>query len=263
MTDFSPLDSALYESTPEKIAASLRYLRKTDAVMAALMPLSASTQAPSVEWFERWIRNNYQNHCNIAGLCDAMSEAAYGITKEQAQPAAVPAPQPIVRFIDNGDGTVIDTANRRAEGGVTWWNGNPVSQTLDAVLCKGQMMPEKTRFPVIALGERLCSPLTATTTEIARVAALTTPSVAVLDRLRTTSMSTAKTNTANCGRVVLRRLTPNEAERLMGFPDRYSAIPWRNKPADQCPDGPRYRALGSSWAVPVVRWIGERIKGAP
>ena len=46
MTDFSPLDSALYESTPEKIAASLRYLRKADAVMAALMPLSASTQAP-------------------------------------------------------------------------------------------------------------------------------------------------------------------------------------------------------------------------
>jgi len=50
-----------------------------------------NAQAPSVEWFERWIRNNYQNHCNIAGLCDAMSEAAYGITKEQAPPAAVPA----------------------------------------------------------------------------------------------------------------------------------------------------------------------------
>lgn len=46
MTDFSPLDSALYESTPEKIAASLRYLRKADAVMAALLPLSANTQAP-------------------------------------------------------------------------------------------------------------------------------------------------------------------------------------------------------------------------
>lgn len=46
MTDFSPLDSALYESTPEKIAASLRYLRKADAVMAALMPLVASPSAP-------------------------------------------------------------------------------------------------------------------------------------------------------------------------------------------------------------------------
>lgn len=57
----------------------------------------------------------------------------------------------------------------------------------------------------------------------------------------------------------VRRLTPRECERLMGFPDNYTAIPWRKKPADQCPDGPRYKALGNSWAVPVVRWIGERI----
>jgi DNA (cytosine-5)-methyltransferase 1 len=57
----------------------------------------------------------------------------------------------------------------------------------------------------------------------------------------------------------VRRITPVEAERLQGFPDGYTAIPWRGKPADQCPDGPRYRALGNSFAVPVVRWIGERI----
>ena len=60
----------------------------------------------------------------------------------------------------------------------------------------------------------------------------------------------------------VRRLTPTEAERLQGFPDNYTAIPWRGKPADQCPDGPRYKALGNSWAVPVVRWIGERIAGS-
>ena len=57
----------------------------------------------------------------------------------------------------------------------------------------------------------------------------------------------------------VRRLTPEECEALQGFPRSYTAIPWRNKPADQCPDGPRYKALGNSWAVPVVRWIGERI----
>jgi len=55
------------------------------------------------------------------------------------------------------------------------------------------------------------------------------------------------------------RLTPTEAERLMGLPDGYTAIPWRGKPADQCPDGPRYKALGNSWAIPCVSWIGERI----
>ena len=57
----------------------------------------------------------------------------------------------------------------------------------------------------------------------------------------------------------VRRLTPTECERLQGFPDGYTAIPWRNKSADECPDGPRYKALGNSWAVPVVNWIGKRI----
>lgn len=58
----------------------------------------------------------------------------------------------------------------------------------------------------------------------------------------------------------VRRLTPRECERLQGFPDDFTLIPYRNKPADQCPDGPRYKALGNSMAVPVMRWIGERIE---
>ena len=57
----------------------------------------------------------------------------------------------------------------------------------------------------------------------------------------------------------VRRLTPEECEALQGFPLSYTAIPWRKKPADQCPDGPRYKALGNSWAVPNVAWIGRRI----
>jgi len=55
----------------------------------------------------------------------------------------------------------------------------------------------------------------------------------------------------------VRRLTPRECERLQGFPDDYTLIPHRNKPAA---DGPRYKALGNSMAVPVMRWIGERIQ---
>ena len=58
----------------------------------------------------------------------------------------------------------------------------------------------------------------------------------------------------------VRRLTPKECERLQGFCDNYTQIPYRNKPAENCPDGPRYKALGNSMAVPVMRWIGERIK---
>jgi DNA (cytosine-5)-methyltransferase 1 len=57
----------------------------------------------------------------------------------------------------------------------------------------------------------------------------------------------------------VRRLTPRECERLQGFPDDWTLIPWRGKPAAECPDGPRYKALGNSMAVPCMRWIGERI----
>ncbi|EBE1690092.1 Dam family site-specific DNA-(adenine-N6)-methyltransferase [Salmonella enterica] len=60
----------------------------------------------------------------------------------------------------------------------------------------------------------------------------------------------------------VRRLTPVECERLQGFPDNHTLISWRGKDATDCPDGPRYRAIGNSMAVPVMRWIGERIAAA-
>jgi DNA (cytosine-5)-methyltransferase 1 len=88
----------------------------------------------------------------------------------------------------------------------------------------------------------------------------------------------------------VRRLTPTECERLQGFPDGYTDIPWteyqriqraatkagtsfeaelkkrgkvlRGPNMPECPDSPRYKALGNSWAVPVVRWIGQRINSA-
>jgi DNA (cytosine-5)-methyltransferase 1 len=56
----------------------------------------------------------------------------------------------------------------------------------------------------------------------------------------------------------VRRLTPTECERLQGFPDDYTNIPWRNKP--EAPDGPRYKALGNSMAVPCMKWLGERLQ---
>jgi DNA (cytosine-5)-methyltransferase 1 len=56
--------------------------------------------------------------------------------------------------------------------------------------------------------------------------------------------------------IAVRRLMPVECERLMAFPDNYTAIPHRGKPAA---DGPRYKALGNSWAVNCARWVGARI----
>lgn len=58
----------------------------------------------------------------------------------------------------------------------------------------------------------------------------------------------------------VRRLTPTECARLQGFPDDWARIPWRGKPAEECPDGPQYKAFGNSMAVPVMEWIGERIE---
>jgi len=61
------------------------------------------------------------------------------------------------------------------------------------------------------------------------------------------------------GNMAVRRLTPRECERLQGFTDDYTLIPWRNGLA---PDGLRYRALGNSMAVPVMRWIARRVAAA-
>lgn len=61
------------------------------------------------------------------------------------------------------------------------------------------------------------------------------------------------------GGMAVRRLTPRECERLQGFPDDHTLIPWRGKSPQDCPDGPRYKALGNSMAVPCMAWIGKRI----
>lgn len=71
-----------------------------------------------------------------------------------------------------------------------------------------------------------------------------------------TSHANAGGQIAIAGASAVRRLTPRECERLQGFPDDYTAVPYRGKPAA---DGPRYRALGNSMAVPCMAWLGQRI----
>ncbi len=89
----------------------------------------------------------------------------------------------------------------------------------------------------------------------ARVASFTETSSAL--RSRTPSGVENSTTTAVMHSMAVRRLTPVECERLQGFPDNYTNIPWRKQP--DSPDGPRYKALGNSMAVPVMAWIGRRI----
>jgi hypothetical protein len=230
-----------------------------------------------------------------------------------------------------------------AEGGARggcWWDGGQVSQTLDAVLSKGQTMPEKNRFPAVlqptevsgtiaarfgqsrnnqeecvvqptagTLGNRglrshteldghgayipvafsqnqreevrevevpgalAAEPGTHQQTYIAQPVPFTkskraqsvtddetwvdgqvNPTLSLFDQgdTRATTVAVAQAMT-------VRRLSPRECERLQGFPDDWTLIPWRKKQAEDCPDGPRYKALGNSMAVNCMAWIGERI----
>ena len=169
-------------------------------------------------------------------------------------------------------------AVRRVAG--CWWDGGQVSQTLDAVLYKGQTMPEKNRFPAVLVPPEVptgvlgavCHALTAEgfdasedgtgrgTPVIAFPANLSATQCASAADLAPSLCATNPTAIATPWQV--RRLTPRECERLQGFPDDYTKIPWRNKPASECPDGPRYKAIGNSWAINCVRWIGRRIDSA-
>jgi len=139
-----------------------------------------------------------------------------------------------------------------------YWDGGQISQTLDAVLKKSQMMPEKNRFPAIlepclSDGARIYPTIHANERKwgsnqwIQNDHALLEPKVVQ--------------NHPLVMEYAVRRLTPLECERLQGFPDDYTNIPYgRPRSKDQiCPDSHRYEAIGNSMPVPVMRWIGKRI----
>lgn len=167
-------------------------------------------------------------------------------------------------------GPVSANARRPDRGDVIpdagcWWDGGQISQTLDAVLHKGQTMPEKNRFPAV----------------LQPVAFHATQDPVSGDVAYALGRNNGQEN-GIAAAMQVRRLTPRECERLQGFPDDYTLVPRYAKPrgkdleemARYCgfdsaeayvaymppADGPRYKALGNSMAVPVMRWIGERIQ---
>jgi DNA (cytosine-5)-methyltransferase 1 len=119
----------------------------------------------------------------------------------------------------------------------TWWDGSQTSQTLDRVLSKGQTMPEKNRFPAVLTYpyNQITSPVNRSNPEPGDPAGTLT-----------------KRDHSPLLIPGVRRLTPLECERLQGFPDNYTNIPG-------CSDTVRYQAIGNSMAVPVMKWIGNRI----
>lgn len=224
-------------------------------------------------------------------------------------------------------------------GAGCWWDGGQVSQTLDAVLQKGQTMPEKNRFPAVLVPDTAhtlrgdgfdasedgtgrgtplvpvhCRDVAQTITsnygkQVDNSDTALGPNIVAFDTTQDPISSTdGSPHALGCGStgevaicikgaaigrkpeagpqygetlveiaytqncvdvhgvmtpaMQVRRLTPRECERLQGFPDDYTLIPWRGKPAELCPDGPRYKAIGNSWAVNVAAWLGARIDAA-
>jgi len=120
--------------------------------------------------------------------------------------------------------------------------------------------------PLIAFPAEMSGTQAASTPEMSPTLSVghTTAVVGTLTRASSAG-GTVTQQDINAGHVLydnlqVRRLTPIECERLQGFPDNYTQIAWRNKAPEDCPDGPRYKAMGNSMAVPVMRWIGERIQ---
>lgn len=218
--------------------------------------------------------------------------------------------------IGRSRGAGISQGTLTVSGGC-WWDGGQISQTLDAVLSKGQCMPEKNRFPAVIQNVFSSSgagywkdgvgPLRAQQQDSHEMLAvafaensrgevrleggdgqiagvLSTgggkpgqghPTIAYgipgnwIGRSPKNGGNATQPhyNVSPCltktdihgvvSKLAVRRLTPTECERLQGFPDGHTLVPHRGKPAL---DGPRYKALGNSMAVPCMRWIGNRIK---
>lgn len=166
------------------------------------------------------------------------------------------------------------------DGAGCWWDGGQVSQTLDAVLHKGQTMPEKNRFPAVlqvfnntdhktgGFAAAEVSQTITSSTDKSRGTPSAIMSFAENQRgeLRKSEvMISLNSGGGKPGQgypavrvgLGVRKLTPVECERLQGFPDNHTLVPYRGKPMS---DTQRYKALGNSMAVPVMRWLGHRIQ---
>jgi site-specific DNA-cytosine methylase len=146
------------------------------------------------------------------------------------------------------DEQVSYTVDTHATQGV-WWDGSDQTASL-TTRCHDQFMPDKGNFAAVLQAYSIredaqANNFSATPLDVTPALQALRPSV---------QSHHAQTFIAD---MAVRRLTPVECERLQGFPDNYTNIPWKGKDA---PDSSRYKAMGNSMAVPVMAWIGQRIQ---
>jgi len=164
----------------------------------------------------------------------------------------------------------------------TFWNGNDIAETLTRT-SDDQRMPDKGRMQMVVQSAvpydlfQVTAPINRqnrdTTSPCHTLARDNAAHAAVVqcvtgDRTHALKAEGADASEDGTGRgnpivpagsMAVRRLVPEECEALQGFPRNWTRIPWKKKPADECPDGPRYKALGNSMAVPCMNWIGRKI----
>lgn len=154
----------------------------------------------------------------------------------------------------------------------SWWNGNDVA---DSVTCTSddQPMPDKGRMQmvvqpvafdarqsdVLVYGDKT-GPLDTDGSSIGVCVTGDRTHALKAEGADGSEDGTERGTPVVTSGLAVRRLTPVECERLQGFPDNWTAIPWRGKSVSECPDGPRYKVLGNSMACNVMRWIGRRIE---
>ena len=136
-----------------------------------------------------------------------------------------------------------------------FWNGAEVAETLTCT-SDDQRMPDKNRMQVVLQGTAGFYP---TAGQDFPVLNGCSPPMKVGSGGTSGNPHGRKVEVGVRHDRVVRRLTPVECERLQAFPDGWTQIAWKKKPLAECPDGPRYKALGNSMAVNCMAWIGRRI----
>lgn len=255
----SPVETGEYGGTPGK-SAGKGYIGQDELVFTIAatqdqhisVPYRKVRRAQSTEDFETWQQDEVSNTINTFDVGDIRS------TNVVAQPICFEdSRRDSVRL--NGNISQTLSAQMGTGGNNTPMVAQPV--IIDrAAFNQGENVQYE---PKIEEGETMPSLVARGPHAVGQPAAVDTYNQTINeDTTQTIGSSASDVN--HYGAVLnptmaIRRLTPVECERLQGFPDNWTRIPWKKKSEEECPDGPRYKACGNSMAVPCMKWIGRRI----
>ncbi len=215
------------------------------------VPYRKAKRASSDQDDETWVEADKANTLNLFDLGD--TRTTHAIVEPSKPFCADVAPT-----ITSSGPPFSRTGNERTEAEALVVQPQPIAFQPGNLVRRAGADPSTEAFPTIKCDAGDQAP------HVAYPVAFDAFNQTVSDTAQT--INAARTGIQHVGGVfnpsqamAVRRLTPEECEALQGFPKGYSRIPWKGKPASECPDGPRYKACGNSMAVPVMAWVGQRI----